>query len=142
MGRFRFLQHTADGLVEVVADDERDLLSTSAKAMFALMVNIADIERNVSRDICAEGGDLQELLMNFIKELIFLYSIKNELYSDFNIKMIEKENKIIVNAVCYGESIDPEKHTLGGEVKMLTYHNYKVERMKDGRLKAILLFDM
>lgn len=140
MGSFNILEHTADGFVEVEGETLEDMLKTSAIAMFSLMVNISDVEKRVKRDISVSGSDVEDILMNFIKELIFLYSTNGELYSDFEIK-IEEGDEISVNAICYGEPIDRVKHNLSGEVKMLTYHRFNVEK-KDGGLRATMLFDM
>jgi SHS2 domain-containing protein len=142
MGRFKILEHTADGLVEVEGNTVEELLKTGALAMFSLMVVLSEVENKVERDINASGSDVPELLMNFIKELIFLYSTKGELYSNFTVKVKEENSQLIAKATCYGEPVNKERHTTAGEVKMLTYHRFKVEQDESGHFKATLLFDM
>ncbi|MGQ9706157.1 MAG: archease [bacterium] len=142
MGRFKILEHTADGLVEVQADTVIDLLKTGAIAMFSLMVDISKVKHRIKRELRVKGRDISDLLMNFIKELIFLYSTKGELYSEFYITMEKECDETIVNATCFGETIDPSRHYLSGEVKMLTYHRYKIEQRANGSFIATMLFDM
>lgn len=140
MGEYEILEHTADGAIEVRADDFTDLLKTSARGMFALMVDLKTVEPITSLELTVEGEDELETTLNYLKELLYHSSVNSAFYKEFEIEILEEE-PYSLKCFAIGEEIDPEKHYIYGEVKMVTYHDVVFEVNEDGyRMK--LLFDM
>jgi len=140
MGEFTILEHTADGALEARADDFIDLLKTTARGMFSLMVNPDSVKAVEVREFTSEGEDELELLLNFLKDLLHITNTEFFYFKDFDIEKVFDE-PIRVKCKGVGEKIDPERHIIYGEVKMVTYHDIRFES-EGSNYKVRLLFDM
>jgi SHS2 domain-containing protein len=109
--------------------------------MFSLMVELDTVDCSETVEFEIEGEDELDLLLDFLKELLYLSSIEGIFFKRFNLS-IEKVDLYKVRVFAFGDIIDPDKHFIKGEVKMVTYHNILFKKSDDGRYKVRLLFDM
>ena len=71
MGKeFEFFEHTADIGVRVYAQNIEELFENSAKALFSLITENKELLPNLEREITLEAENLEELLVNWLNELI------------------------------------------------------------------------
>lgn len=138
MKRYRFIDHTADLGIIAYGRDEKELFANIA---FALFDNIADLEA-VREDEAVEievgGMGWEELLLNWLRELLYLQQVKDYLFKRFVLRELE-ENHLIGDA--NGERFDPRKHRMKLEVKAVTYHQLQVKKSKAG-WQAQVIFDI
>jgi len=142
IGKIVVLPHTADGLVEVEAKGLESLLATGATAIFELTCDRGAVESKEIVEVEVRGGDELELLIRWLKEVIFLYSTRSMYFSAFQVEVKKEGGSFICRGRLFGEEVDALRHSPAGEVKMLTYHQLKLERLEGGLYKARLLFDM
>ena len=128
---------TADIAYEIYGKNIEELFENSALALFDTMTNLKKIRQKIKKIIKLKNENLQDLLFDFIGELIFLKDSKYILFSKFHVKI--KDNSLV--AECYGEKINKEKHELKVDVKALTYHMFKLEKVKD-KYKALMVLDI
>ena len=138
--KYRYLEHTADVLFEAYGKDLPELFANAALATEEIMVELKTLKKSQDPvEINLIGKDAEELLFNFLEELIFLKDTKQYLFKEFNIKIkkIKKEYKL--SAKCMGEKINPKKQELGRDVKAVTLHEFEVKKEKEGWKAKVLL---
>lgn len=125
---YKLIAHTADFGIEVKAKSIPDIYVNSAKALFDLIVGVENIEPVLEQEILVEGIDEVDLLIRWLNELIYLFSVKNLLFSNFKIKFLGKKE---LKCLAKGEEFKKGKHEIKVEIKAATYHNIKIEKKGD-----------
>ncbi|MDI6798516.1 MAG: archease [Candidatus Aenigmarchaeota archaeon] len=137
MKKFKFIDiTTSDVAFEAYGKDLNELFANSSLAMFEVMVNTRKIKPKVEREVKVRGTDLQSLMFNWLNELLIFYGAENLAFSKFEVK-IDKKN-LELEAKCYGEEINPEKHEARTEVKAATMHKMEIEKNEFWRARVIL----
>lgn len=130
---FREHEHTADWELEIWAPNFTLLLEQAALGMNALAEIKLSPGKRVARKFSITFNDLEQALVSFLEELLFIADMENLAFDEFDIQV--GSNKIAVNA--FGkEIIDISK-----EIKAVTYHNLAVLRARGG-LSVRIVFDV
>ncbi len=138
MKPYREIEHTADIGVEIYAATFEDLLKHAGYAMFDTIVDASAIRPVIARKILIRGTDEESVLMNWLRELLYLFSVEKEVYIEFDIQPIHSYR---VAAVIRGESLDCKRHRFETELKAVTYHQFRVVRENE-RWTARVIFDV
>lgn len=140
MSKYKFFDHTADIGVEVTGRTRKELFVNAANALFDVMIENRTGREAVEwqKKITIEGSDIDDLLVNFLRELLYLFNGNRFVMN--RCEVIEFSNKKL-QALLTGESFDSKKHLIITEIKAVTYSGAKVERLKDG-WKARIIFDV
>ena len=117
---FKVLEHTADEYIMAYGASLAEAFESAALAMFEVMINTKQIKPKVSKKVNIKGNDLQSLMFNWLNELLVYVDGDNLAFSEFNVKVDDKKNKL--EAECKGEKINPKKHEIRTDVKACTYH--------------------
>ncbi len=141
MGKYRFLEDVAiaDSAFEAEAENLEDLFRTCAIATFEVMADISTIEPKSKEDVELVGDNLEELLFDWLAELIYLKDSKAMLFGKFEVK-IEEEDGYRLTASIWGEPTDQKKHKVRVDVKAVTYHLLEV-RQVEGKWTAKVVLD-
>jgi SHS2 domain-containing protein len=116
---FRIIEHTADTGFEVRGSSIEQVFEAAAKAFFNIMWQIDTLQKNEPRTIEVTGGDLEELLVNFLEEFLYLYDAKRLVCTGIEVVTIsEKKVRARVWLQNFNDAGDQE--LLG--VKAVTYH--------------------
>jgi len=133
---YEFFEHTADLGIRVRAADVNALFNEAATALFAAVVDGLDTVRPEQQvDVAVAGTDLDYLLFDWLRELLFRFDAEHMLFSRFEATVSESGLK----GTAWGELIDPARHVLSHEVKAITYHGLRVERDGDGWLAEMIV---
>ena len=135
---FRILDHTADIGLEVHGNDLAELFANAARGMFQIIVSPKNVNPTHELPVNVTAENLENLLVNWLSELLYLFSAKAMLVARCEIAEIDRHH---ISAKCFGEPIDPSRHELCAEIKAVTYHELKVEKLADG-FRARVLFDI
>src|SRR5262245_8926034 len=138
MKPYESIDHTADLGLRVYGSDPRDLFRHAGEAFTDLVSDTKKIEPAMRKNIEVRGDSLEDLLIGFLKELLYLFDTEKLLFSKFTIKNLS-DNLIQVEA--HGEALDLEKHPFKTEIKAVTYHQFRIEEWKEG-LRATIIFDV
>jgi len=124
---FNFHDHTADITIECWAPDLIDAFEQAALATFEVILDTSTVEPLDTVEISVTGTDLEELLVEWIGELIALIDIKGQFYSKFHVDHLEATLEgYMLEARALGENIDHEKHDTRTEVKAMTYADMRI----------------
>jgi SHS2 domain-containing protein len=87
----------------------------------------------------AAGEDEAELLVDFLRELLWLHAEHEFLYADVRFEELGSRRAV---AVVRGERVDPARHEVVREIKAVTYHGLEVVRGAGGGWTARVVFDV
>jgi SHS2 domain-containing protein len=140
MSNYKFFDHTADIGVEITGRTAKELFVNAAEALFDVMIEnkTGEDSEKQHKKITIEGADVADLLINFLRELLYLFN--GEKFITVSCEMIQFANKEL-QARLTGESFNSKKHLIKNEIKAVTYSGAKVERFKDG-WRARVIFDV
>ncbi|ASJ11193.1 archease [Thermococcus sp. P6] len=141
MREWEHYEHTADVGIRGYGSTLEEAFEAVALALFDVMVDVRKVEKRECHELEVEGEDLMGLLYSFLEELLVLHDVKGLVFGDFRVK-IEKDGTYRLRVVACGEPLDYGKHEPREEVKAITYHDMKVERLPDGRWMAQLVPDI
>jgi len=134
----RLLEHTADMGIEASGASLEELF---AEAAYGLMEIIAGTQQALNREerrVTVEGGEAEELLVNWLNEILYLFEIKRFFPVDFEVEEVAWDR---LHARVRGEPFDPERHPVEREVKAVTYHQLEVKKI-DGFWQARIYVDL
>ena len=150
--RFRFLDNVAiaDTAFEAFGKNESELFANAATALFEEMVDTKKVAAKVKKRIKLKNENLENLLYDFLSELIYVKDIRSVVFGKFNVKIkgssaakTKKSGKNIysLDALCKGEKIDYSKREFRNDVKAVTMHLFKIEK-KGRKMKATVVLDI
>lgn len=139
--RYRQLEHTSDIRVAILGKDLPELFANAAFCLFDIMLDITKVRETVTRSLSLESGDLSELLMDWLRELLFLFSNGSFVPSRVAIRSLSSDEPCSLSAELSGESYDPERHGLRIEIKTPTYHQYELKQTGEG-WQALVVLDV
>lgn len=135
---FEIFSTTADAGLEIWSHDLKGLFIQAGLALSSLMTDLKHINVEQSFSVSVRADTIEELLVNWLNEIIYLTDVKDVFIKEFNIQMITHQE---IKAELGGEAIDPNKHFLLSEVKAATYHNLLVTE-KNGCYCATIIVDL
>jgi len=81
---------------------------------------------------------LDELMVSWLDEFLYLYETEKLVFKRFQIKSIQ-QNQLRANA--WGETMDPARHEIKSGIKAVTYHQLYVKEI-EGRWEAQIILDI
>ena len=132
--RYRLIDHTADCGLQVTGSDIKNLFENAAYAMFDL---IADIGTGTprghhrpleSKTITVDGSDWPDLMVNWLRELLYFWAGEDRLMITVDITSILEFR---LSAGVTFDSFDPHRHEIKKEIKAVTYHRIDVRQTID-----------
>lgn len=131
---YKFLKHTADVMFEVETTSLNKLFEDAGKAVMATMAELKTVKPKVKKELKLKANKIEDLLYDFLAELVYLKDSEFMMFSGFNVKVDEK--KVSLSAQIMGDKIDSVKQKLGVDVKAVTMHMFSVEKKLLGKASA------
>jgi SHS2 domain-containing protein len=131
--RYKFLKHTADVKFQAFGKTIEEAFGNSALAMFNSMSEDKIKERKKFK-IKAKGDDYENLLYNFLEELLILFDSKHFFLA--KIKSLKIKNKKL-SAEVVGD--DAKNYELVGDIKAVTYNDMFVKKIKNKWVAQVVL---
>jgi SHS2 domain-containing protein len=138
MGHAETFEHTADLGLRIVGDDLADLFQTAATGLFDVIVANRDVIRaQETEQVALDADSTEDLLLQWLNELIFRCETRHRLYGRFEVAIDETGRRL--EATISGEPIDRGRHLLDHEVKAATHHGLFVKRDASQWIAEIIL---
>jgi len=138
MKTYELIDHTADVGVKAYGKTLSEAFEHVAKGMFDIITDNSEIENTGQYDIQLKAPDLEQLLVDWLSELLFLNSANNLVFGFFKVDLDEKKKSL--NAKVFGEKFSLSKHKIGAEIKAVTYHILEVRNKRPYHVQV--LFDI
>jgi len=133
---YELFDHTADLGLRMRAESLDELFADAGRALFSVIVANFDAVQPVQElALKIEGSRRDDLLFDWLAELLYTFDARRVLLSDFQVSVNENG----LEATARGEPFDPDRHELDMEVKAITYHGLKVEQDGDGWLAEVIV---
>jgi SHS2 domain-containing protein len=141
-GEFRFLDGIApaDAAFEATGSDLAEVLTAAARALFSIIVDIESVAPTATREITVWADSEEELLYDWLSELVFFKDVQRELYCNFEVSVTSGE-MLRLQATIKGDSVDNLTGRMLTDVKAITYHKLAIEKTETG-LKATVVVDL
>ena len=136
MDRYRRFDHTADLGLEIYGKTVKELFANAAFAVFDSITNLKHVSATVERTIVIEGEGWEDLLVNFLREVLYLFNGEGLLLKEYSIMTIEPHH---LEGLVAGEIFDSSKHRIHREIKAVTYHQVTVREAPDMWVGRVIL---
>ncbi len=138
MPRYRFTDHTADLTVFFYGRSPEEVFVNAGLVMFELLLDGRPDGEKEKRRIAIEGVDREDLLVQWLSELLYLYSSRDQALSEVDIEDLSPTS---LRAQAELVSFNPETIGVKTEVKAATYHRIEFKPAKSG-WRARVTFDL
>ncbi len=136
--RFEIVDHTADIAIKAYGNTLKELFENAALGMFNIIADLEGIKSSTEVDIRVEAPDEEELLVEWLEELLYNFYTKNIIFSEFKIAELT-DTKLTARAK--GRFIGENKNRLKAEIKAATRHEVKINKI-DGKYETQIVFDV
>ncbi|MCL2862488.1 MAG: archease [Methanimicrococcus sp.] len=142
---FIYLDHIAD--IRFIARGEtlETLFENAALATLSVIADVETVTPEIDFEIELETVSLENLIVDFLSELLFLFDSEETMIGKVSVSEIGKyenedgEEKYVVKAVASGEPINRERQDFKTEVKAVTYSGIRVDKTEDGYETEVVL---
>ena len=124
--------------VRAYGSNMADILENCALGMMSLMLDPATVRLKRRVKLTASGEDRASLLVSWLSEILFRVEVERFAFGAFEVSEIAG---LTVSGWGSGESLHPERHALGLEIKAPTYHMLEF-REQEGGWTAQVIFDV
>lgn len=135
---YRFIDHTADFGLEIFGQSPSDLFKQAAKALTDLLTDSVRLKEQRRLILDIDGSDWEDLLINWLRELLYLYNGEARFVAGVDIISIEQTR---LRAEVATEDYRMGHHEIRNEIKAVTYHQLEVKADVDG-WRARVIFDV
>jgi SHS2 domain-containing protein len=126
---WRVIDHTADIGLAVDARSLERLFERAAEALFAQITDRTPVPADRSQQITAAGIDWPDLMFNWLRELFYLWAGEQRIVTGARVRHLAP---YVLRAEVQSAGFDPSVHRIVEEIKAVTYHQLRVERIESG----------
>jgi SHS2 domain-containing protein len=131
---FEFLPDvaTADLAFKAYGADINELFSNSALAVCDATVERKTVGKKRSVEIRLEADTLENLLFDFLSEIVYRKDVDQVVFADCKASVKEKRGVFKLHATLRGEKIDRKRHNLRSDIKAITLHMFSITKRGKG----------
>jgi SHS2 domain-containing protein len=133
--RYENLEHTADVMIRAYGANLEECFENAAYGMIDQIIDASSVEARVEESFSIEGGSREDLLYNFLSEVLFIFDAKRLALNTFHVGL--QDGRLECTAL--GERFDRERHSPKQEIKAVTYHMLQVNEREPS---ITVLFDV
>ena len=126
----------ADVGVRAWGRDRAEAFAQAALGVLALGVAPAEVEERESRDVRAQAATVEDLLVAWINECVYVHEIEGFAVHRVGVNRLEEG---VAHGVLHGEPLDPARHRLGTVVKGVTHHHVSVNEVTAGSEVSVIV---
>ena len=134
---YELVDHTGDMAFRVSGPDRPTVFRRAAAALFDLVAGVESIRERASVSLDVAGAvDIEDLLVRFLSELLYLHDAEDWLFRD--VRVLELADTRI-RATAHGERLDADRHRIRRQVKAVTYHGLRFGPSGEGWEARVVL---
>ncbi|MFH0983468.1 MAG: archease, partial [Planctomycetota bacterium] len=114
--------------VKVYGPEMKDLFENASQALFEILTDRQSIDPSQKKQVSVESKGWDRLLVGWLSELLYLFEVDQWLFRKCEINALTETR---LEATCWGEKYDPQRHEIKTEIKAVTYHRMCVQRVND-----------
>jgi SHS2 domain-containing protein len=133
---YRIIARQSELAVRVVGTSQTNLFVNAAFALFDVITDTEKIEAKERMQLEVEGSDRDDLLVNWLRELLYLYQGSAYLLREFT---VQEMRDTIVKAEVSGEKLDPDRHEIKQEIAAVAYDQSHMQKTGDQWIAQVIL---
>ena len=138
---YTFVDHTADVAADLTGGTVEALFVSAAHALTDTITRLDAVRPLVTQSVTLESGTLDDLLVDWLNELLYRFEVQNVLVSGATVTITNTGERWHLGGTIAGEPFDPARHPSRVLVKSATYHGLHVAQTADG-WTARIVFDI
>lgn len=140
--RWEALEHTSDLELFIRGQSEEELFVNAAEALVAQIVEPGDVRSIEERKVQIRSETPEERFLDWLRELLYHTVTRGFLVNHAErMRLSEKQDAYLLEAVLCGEMLDLGRHNLLHEVKTVTYQEFLYGKEVDS-WRARVVFDV
>ncbi len=124
MYSYHQIEHTADAGFDITAGSSKELFQAAGEALFSLVADPSEVGNDEMRNVEISGDNLEDLVFNFLRELVFLLAVDGLVFTTFQVDSLHGDAAKIG---CTGGRVPRSAPHPELEIKAVTYHGFRVE---------------
>jgi SHS2 domain-containing protein len=137
------IDHTADMGIHGWGDSIAVAFEETATAMFELMADLEGLEADRDTAVSCEGNAPEELLVEFLNNLLSLADIEDMVFTEVAVDRLERTGECwMLTARARGATRERAAGRFLTEVKAATYYGASVIESGEGRWEARCVVDL
>lgn len=117
-----------------------EVFEQAARATLETMLdNAGELRASERRSVQLEEDQAELLLFDFLQELVYYKDAERLLLVPEALEIAEHGDGFRLEATLRGETITPERHHLNADVKGVTLHRFRLERLASGWQAEVVL---
>ena len=140
---FEIIEHTADTGIRAWGKTKQELFQNAAQGMFFLITGYPlsgkKIKGRKSFQVQCQESGLENLLVSWLSDLLFLHHTKYMILTDFMIISLTGQS---IQSEVSGVSNKEFPCSLAREIKAVTYHQLHIRKNRRGQWEATIIFDI
>jgi len=143
MEKYTFLDKLtyADIAFEAYGKTLEELFTNAGLAVTESMVELESVQATQEHNFEVSAGSTEDLLYNFLEHIVMIKDSETLFLIDYELEIHEEKGTYFLKAHCFGDTIDQETQRLHNDVKAVTYHELKVEKVET-LWKATVIIDV
>ena len=133
---FKILAHPADVGIEACGASLGEAFEHAATGLMSIILDLSLVETQESKIITIKANDVEQLLVRWLSEILYLYDGKSFVANEFSISAMTPKS---LTALVRGEQFSSTMHRTKMDVKAITYHQLLVREGDDGALVRVFL---
>jgi SHS2 domain-containing protein len=133
---YRIIPRQSELAVRVVGTSQAQLFVNAASALFDVITDCEKIDVKEQMQLEVEGTDRDDLLVNWLRELLYLYQGSAYLLKGFTIREMKDT---VVKAEVSGEKLDPDRHEIKQEIAAVAYDQSHMQKTGDQWIAQVIL---
>ena len=133
---FRILEHPSDLGIEARGSSLPETFAAAATGLMSVILDLSTVIPTAEKEIMVKAGDIEQLLVKWLSEILYLYDGGNFVCKEFEIQSLQPN---LLCAVVRGTEFSNVKHRTKLDIKAITYHQLVVEEKNDGCLVRVFV---
>lgn len=125
---YRIQRQASRLTIRVSGGSQQEILANSAFALFDVMVDLETVRTEETVPLEAEGVDSDDLMLNWMREVLYSYQGSGYLLKQFDIREV---GDFFIRAEARGEKYDPDRHEIREEMNAVGDRNCRLGKTGD-----------
>lgn len=135
--QFEQVDISGDVGIKVWGQDLEELFKNAAIGMFELITDVSSVHESESREVHVVAESDEDLLVQWLNELVFLFDSYNYVGKTFSLNIINKKLKAVIS----GGTFNPSTGESRLLIKAATYHDLSLTKTTT-HWEATIIFDI
>ncbi len=133
--KYRTVNRPSELLVKVSGKTKAELFANSAFALFDLMTDVEKIKLEENLPLEVEGVDRDDLMVNWMRELLYLFQGSGYLLREFQVHEVKED---YVRGAVGGEKYDPDRHEIQRDIRSIAFQQSRIEKTGDQWIAQVI----